>query len=247
MIKIVITRPLDAAENTAESVRQQGFEPIVFPLLKLLEMEYIRSPLDNSYQWLLFTSSNAVRFFMNYFKKHYINFDWNVKIAAIGPTTAKTVEKFNMKADFIPEQFNRTAISEEMPVIEGDRILYPTLLDGPTRIEDILKRRGCVVERLNVYRSEPIIYSEDKWYELVLRNPDVTTFFSARTVDAYFKNRQSCFDLNHYTMAVLAESSANALLKRGYTIHLKPDVPTADNLLEKIKGHYAQLTPSEKI
>lgn len=187
---------------------------------------------------MLFTSSNAVRFFIDYCGKNRISLSQSFKIAAVGPSTAQTLSGFGLKANFIPSTYNRTAISEQMPVTNGDIILYPTLLNGPTRIESILKERGCVSERLDIYTSVPIAYQKNKWYELKSRKPDVLTFFSPRTVQAFFENGQDSIDLNDYVIAVLAESSSEELNRFGYTAQIKTDIPTAENLLQKIKEYY---------
>lgn len=239
MIKIVITRPVDGARGTIELARQMGFLAVPFPLLELKAFTNIdiRRPLSD-YSWILFTSSNAVRFFIDYCGKNRINLSQPFKIAAIGPSTAGTLSSFGLKANFVPNTYNRTAISEQMPVNSGEMILYPTLLDGPTRIESILKKRGCTADRLDIYESVPIFYQKNRWHELANEKPDIFTFFSPRTVQAFFENGQQSIDLNDYVIAVLAQSSAEELGRFGYTAQIKTDIPTATNLLQKINEYY---------
>jgi uroporphyrinogen-III synthase len=69
-------------------------------------------------------------------------------------------------------------------------------------------------------------------------NPQVITFFSPRTVQAFFKNKQESIDLNKYVIAVLARSSALELKKFGYQTDITAKIPTAENLLHGIKKYY---------
>jgi len=240
MIKIVITRPAEGARGTIELAERMGFSAISFPLLelKVLNDIDIKRPLTE-YDWLLFTSSNAVRFFIDHCGKNKISLSQLFQIAAVGPSTEKTLNSFGLKANFVPNTYNRTAISEQMPVNNGDTILYPTLLNGPTRIESILKKRDCITERLDIYNSAPIFYQKERWQDLSSEKPDVLTFFSPRTVQAFFENDQQSLDLKDYVIAVLAESSAVELIRFGYSAQIKTDIPTAENLLQKIKEFYA--------
>jgi len=240
MIKIVITRPLDGAKDTIDLAQQMGFKIFAFPLLSLSTLMNVSTQWQiTDYNWILFTSSNAVRFFMNYCSRSKIYFTQNIKIAAVGPGTEKTLNNIGLNADFVPATFNRTAVSEQMPVNKGELVLYPTLLDGPTRIENILNLRGCKVDRVDIYKSDPIVYSKGEWQKLESRKPDVITFFSPRTVQAYFKKEQQSLELKKYTIAVLAKSSEEELIKHGHTAHIRSDVPTPNNLLNKIIEYYA--------
>ena len=240
MIKVVITRPMAGAKTTVELGRQMGFDPISFPLLLLSPLNDINLKWHISeYKWILFTSSNSVKFFMDFYSRNKIHFTHDIKIAAVGPSTEKSLNNIGLKADFVPTIFNRTAISEQIPVRKEDLLLYPTVHYGPNKIESILQQKGCRVDRIDVYKSEPILYQQEEWQKLISAKPDIITFFSPRTVQAFFENSQRTIDLKNYTIAVLAESSENALLKKGYSVQIKPEIPTAEHLFKKILEYYA--------
>ena len=240
MIKIVITRPEFRAKDTAELAQQVGFKPILFPLLQLSGLKDISLKISLSeYNWLLFTSSNAVTFFVEYCLQNEILISKKSKIAAVGPGTEKTLQDYGLKADFVPSIFNWTAISEQIPVIRGEIILYPTLLDGPNRIESLLSLRGCKVDRVDIYKSDPIIHSQKEWDELKSKTPDVFTFFSPRTVQAFFANKLKSLYPEKIVIAVLAKSSEEELHRFGLSAHITTNIPTAENLMQNIKEFYA--------
>lgn len=245
MIKIIITRPEQRSKYTAEMARQMGFEPVLFPLLRLSGLEdiYFRKNLAD-YNWIIFTSSNAVHYFIDYCNTHKIQIPGNIKIAAVGPQTQKTLSNAGLKANFVPEVYNRTAVSKEIPVTQNDSVLYPAINNGPVCVEQILSKRGCIVERLNVYKSEPVLYTQNEWHSLSNKNPVVITFFSPGTVQAYFTNKPKKFNLKNYTIAVLAQSSNAELNKFGFQAQITTTIPTDKNLLQNIKEYYGQITPS---
>jgi len=239
MTKIVITRPLESTKSTIALAQNIGFGVLNFPLLELIPVNNVslnRSLSD--FDWILFTSSNAVRFFMDYCSNTNIEIPTHVKFAALGPTTKQSLDSFGLKVDFVPDSFNRTAISVKMPISKGERVLYPTIVNGPRQTEKVLRHRGCLSTRLNIYRSTARIYPDKKWQTLAENDPQVITFFSPRTVQAFFKNKQKSVNLKKYVIAVLAPSSARELNKFGYQAQITAETPTAENLLYGIKKYY---------
>lgn len=239
MIKIVITRPTQRAQNTAVIARQMGIEPILFPLLQLSGLNgiYLKKNLTD-YNWIIFTSSNAVNFFLDYCNTQGIQIPESIKIAAIGPGTQKTLYDSGIKINFVPGVYNRTAISEQIPVAQNDTILYPAIKNGPVRAENILSERDCTIDRLDVYKSEPVLHTEKEWDTLAEKKPEVITFFSPRTIQAYFANKQEKFYLKNHIIAVLAQSSKEELNKFGFKVQITTNIPTDKNLLHNIKEYY---------
>ena len=239
MIKIVITRPREKTKSTLTLAQDFGFGALSFPLLKLAPVYPVNlnRPLSE-YNWVLFTSSNAIHFFVDYCNKENIRFPAHIKFAAVGPGTAQTLQSFGLTPSFVPYVFNRTAVSRQLPVRKREVVLYPALADGPESTEKVLKERGCVTDRFNVYRSTPLIYNDREWQALAKNNPEVISFFSPRTIQAFFKNKQDSVDLNKYVIAVLAPSGAAELKKFGYHADITADIPIVQNLFQGIKKYY---------
>src|SRR5579871_4964460 len=96
--RIVVTRAPDQAGDLSDRLRALGAEPIELPVIS------IQSPLDSgpldraldqlsSYDWLIFTSVNGVRFFLERLdgSKHDLR-SLRARICAIGPATRRAVE-----------------------------------------------------------------------------------------------------------------------------------------------------------
>ncbi|MBD3308742.1 uroporphyrinogen-III C-methyltransferase, partial [candidate division KSB3 bacterium] len=104
---IVITRNLTSESTLATMLEAQGAHIFCFPTIDIVEirpnkdLETALARLDQ-YDWLLFTSGNAVRiFFDRLLQQHDIRALKNIRIAAIGKPSAVKLRDYHLKADFI--------------------------------------------------------------------------------------------------------------------------------------------------
>src|SRR6266508_3661949 len=57
-MKVVVTRPREQAEPLVAALREQGFEPVVFPLIETIAIE--DGPIEvEGYDWIVVTSANG--------------------------------------------------------------------------------------------------------------------------------------------------------------------------------------------
>src|SRR5687767_14637258 len=98
-MRILITRPRPQAIEFAQRLRTSGFEPIFFPVIEIRPIEdniALDRALDklNCYEWVVFTSVNAVNVVFDTFSLSFLNGEGlNVKFAAIGPKTAEALKR----------------------------------------------------------------------------------------------------------------------------------------------------------
>ena len=91
--------------------------------------------IGRAWDWLLFTSANAVHaFFRRFFA---LELDLRklsgVQIGVVGTASAQALEKYHLRADFIPSRFTGSALAAELPVKTGQRALIPALVRGVAR------------------------------------------------------------------------------------------------------------------
>lgn len=102
-----------------ESLEDLGAEVIQFSTVEIAPPESWDS-LDRaidtieSYDWLIFTSANGVRYFFSrmFEKDRDIRELKGLKICAIGTKTEASIRKFGMKVDLVPEDFNAEGLIE---------------------------------------------------------------------------------------------------------------------------------------
>jgi uroporphyrinogen III methyltransferase/synthase len=96
-----------------ERLEELGAEIIEFPTIEIVppeNYEEIDSSIEHitSYDWLVFTSRNGVKYFFSRFfeKDNDIRELKGIKICAIGTKTAQEVKKYCIKVDLIPDEFH---------------------------------------------------------------------------------------------------------------------------------------------
>ena len=102
-----------------ESLEELGAEVIQFPTIEIVPPETwdeLDRAIDTieSYDWLIFTSSNGVKYFFSrlFEKGRDIRELKGLKICAIGEKTAASIGKFGIRVDLVPESFNAEGLIE---------------------------------------------------------------------------------------------------------------------------------------
>ena len=122
MKRILITRSPHQASDLADRLRALGAEPILIPTIAF-EDPTTFEPLDtaladlNTYDWLLFTSANAVEAFHRRLSSSnpYSLIPNPCSIAAIGPATAHSIEELlHRTPDLIPPQAVAESLAEAL-------------------------------------------------------------------------------------------------------------------------------------
>lgn len=102
-----------------EPLEELGAEIIEFPTIEIVppeDYDELDSAIEkiDSYTWIIFTSANGVRYFLNRFfeKEKDIRDLKGIKLCAIGTKTAAGINKYGMKVDLIPEEFHAEGLIE---------------------------------------------------------------------------------------------------------------------------------------
>jgi uroporphyrinogen-III synthase len=139
LTRVLITRSPHQASDLADRLRAAGIEPILIPTISLVDPTSFAALDDalgrmDGFHWLIFTSANAVEAFGrrafppglkpdskgdSYGTGEPVpltrqSFD-NIKIAAIGPATARAVkEMFGREPDLVPKQAVAESLAEAL-------------------------------------------------------------------------------------------------------------------------------------
>jgi uroporphyrinogen III methyltransferase/synthase len=190
--KIVVTRSPDQAAEFSERLRALGADAIELPVISIQPPEDL-APLDQaigrlaSYDWLIFTSVNGVRFFMERLDHSVHDLrSLKARICAIGPATRRAVEDLHLKVDLMPEEYVAEslvkAFAEEK--LAGQRILLPRAAVARDLIPKELTKLGAQVDVVEAYRNMPPEDVVSRAHELfsAAKKPDWVTFTSSSTV-----------------------------------------------------------------
>jgi uroporphyrinogen III methyltransferase/synthase len=244
--KIVVTRAADQAAELSDRLRALGADPIELPVIAL-ESPADPAPLDRAienlagYDWLIFTSVNGVRFFIERLdqSRHDLR-SLKARICAIGPATRKAVEDLHLKVDLMPEEYVAESLVKAFGSenLTGQRILLPRASVARDVIPLELAKLGAQVEVVEAYRNVVPPRAAARAHELfsAAKKPDWITFTSSSTV----KNLLAITGpeaLEGVRIASIGSVTSSTLCAHGLTVHAEARQFTIDGLVDAILAY----------
>lgn len=158
--RIVVTRPADEARRVVGGLEALGAEVLLAPTVTIgppVEPAPLDSAIDRleSFDWLVFTSANGVRYFLDRLDHHGRDLRalGRLKLAAIGPATAEALSDARLRADLVPGSFRSEDLAEALVErAAGRRVLLARADRGRTVLKDELER-VAQVEQVAVYQN----------------------------------------------------------------------------------------------
>jgi uroporphyrinogen-III synthase len=105
------------------------------------------------YDWILFTSKNAVTFFAQEFRRRHSTLPLAARIAAVGPETARALRTAGFPVHIIPKRFTVRDMLKAIGNVKGLRILFPRSAIAPHAAIRALRRRGARVSVVPLYTA----------------------------------------------------------------------------------------------
>jgi len=190
--KVLITRSQEQASYFSELLIEQGAEPVECATIEVIPPEDW-APLDRAigdlkkYQWLIFTSVNGVRFFLERLRAldHDLRILKGIRLCAIGPATAAELQRIGITPDFMPAEYQAEAIVKGLgqKKLKGSRILIPRAQVAREVLPRELTRLGAKVDVAPVYQTIRPDHDLGRIKSLLRDGEiDVATFTSSSTV-----------------------------------------------------------------
>jgi uroporphyrinogen III methyltransferase/synthase len=245
--KIVVTRAADQAAELCDRLRSLGADPQELPVIAL-EAPADPAPLDRAienlatYDWLIFTSVNGVRFFLDRLdqSRHDLR-SLKARICAIGPATRQTIEDLHLKVDLMPEEYVAESLIKAFASedLAGKNMLLPRAAVARDTIPLELARLGAQVDVLEAYRNviPPSALARAREIFASEKRPDWITFTSSSTVKNLLAiaGREA---LEGVRIASIGPVTSSTLCAHG----LQPDAEakqfTIDGLIDAILAFY---------
>ena len=251
-VNIVITRALDQTGDETDVLTNNGANLIFYPSIetRLHEdaEEFIKDLQDlNNFDFILFSSVNAVRFFIETLEKLNIPFPQNCKIGAVGDKTAAKLKEYNINTDVIPDNFTAEGMLDVLSEtgVAGKKILLPQSAIARPVLKEGLAKLGADVTVFPLYQTvipDEEIYREAK-IELHKLDSFLFLFTSPSTFDNFLKieeitNAPEYF--RDHKIAVIGSITQAAIEKAGVSVDIIPDKFTMENLVEKVLNYYSK-------
>lgn len=158
---ILVTRPAHQAEHLAGLIRAAGGNPILFPVMEIVDLPDVR-PLHalidrlDQFDLAIFISPNAVTKAMNLIRGRRA-LPPALRIAAVGKGSRKALGQFGVAEVLVPaERFDSEGLLAlpEFQAVAGKQIVIFRGDGGRELLGDELARRGAQVEYAECYRRE---------------------------------------------------------------------------------------------
>jgi uroporphyrinogen III methyltransferase/synthase len=180
--RVAVTRARAQASGLAARLRLLGAEVVETPAIRIeprpgeVEVE--------GYALVCLTSPNGVALLFEALASRGLDARAlaNATVAAIGPGTARELERHGVRADVVPPRSIAESLVEalaEIPV-EGRRVLIARAAEARDILPDALRERGAEVDVVALYDTVVEPLSDEQ--RAALADVDYVTFTSASTV-----------------------------------------------------------------
>ena len=254
--RIVVTRSREQAGELVELLEERGAEAIQAPTIRIAQPDDL-SALDRAvqdggaYQWIVFTSANAVEAFMGrLLAVGDIRDLKGVRLCAIGPSTAERLSRYGLRVDLTPEEARSEAVIEALKAtgpLGNTRFLLPRADIAREVLADQLREAGADVSEVVAYRT--LLAGGDRdsdhdIYRMLLdRQIDAVTFTSASTVKNFariFGEEQAADLLNTTVVASIGPVTAEAAQQLGINTTVMPSRYTIADLVDALVDHFSK-------
>jgi uroporphyrinogen III methyltransferase/synthase len=254
---IVITRARAQAGEFAALLEEYGARVISCPTIEIVEPEsyhLLDEAIDNiyGYDWVIFTSVNGVNYFFQRFherghESHELD---EIRVCAIGESTATALREFQVHVDVVPEQFQAegvfAALQDHLGGVEAFRSLN-FLIPRATVARDFLplalEEVGARVDVVPAYRTVRPQSSELGRVGALLEGGaiDCIAFSSSSSVTNFaqlFDNSDLGNLLRGVAVACIGDVTASTAASFGLQVEIKPQEHSIAALARAIADYY---------
>jgi uroporphyrinogen III methyltransferase/synthase len=250
--RVLMTRAKEQAGELAARLAGYGAEPIEAPTITIVPPPDW-APVDQAiseigtYHWIIFTSVNGVHRFMTRLLARGLDSRCLAgrQLCCIGPRTAQELEKFGVRADVVPAEYQAEGVLAILnrQDLKNSRILIPRAEVARELLPDELRAAGAHVDVVAVYRTLTAGQDSGEWrQELMNRRIHVVTFTSSSTVRNFVTMLGGAEAvkplLQSVMIACIGPITAKTAEEYGLTVSIMPGENTIPALVDAIAHHY---------
>jgi uroporphyrinogen-III synthase len=259
--RVAVTRPDDHAAGLAALLREAGAVPVLMPLIAI-EAARDAAPLRaavaslQSYDWIVFTSSTAVRCLSAALQAvagaaadppARAAVTPRARIAAVGPATAQAVEDvFGWTVDAVPPQQVGGAVVEAMLAcapVAGRRVLWPRAEAARDALPRDLRRAGALVDDPVAYHTVPRADAARELARMLdYAELDAVILTSPSAVACLASARPR---IGRAVICAIGPATAAAARAHGLPVHVEPRAHTIPALVESLRQHLQREQPAD--
>ena len=168
--QVLVTRPRDQAAAMISQLTELGANVLLQPAIEISDpddWQPVDTAIENlpSYDWLIFSSANGVRFFLDRLlaSPYDVRRLGGVQLAAIGPATADELQRYKLRADLQPDEYRAEALATALgDNVSGKRVLLARASRGREVLAEQLAAASATVEQIVVYQSSDVTEADEQ-------------------------------------------------------------------------------------
>ncbi|WP_415847232.1 uroporphyrinogen-III synthase, partial [Tsukamurella strandjordii] len=252
---VLVPRTKDQAADMSNRLRGHGAIPMEVPTIAVepprspAQMERaVKGLVDGRYQWVVFTSTNAVRAVW----EKFIEFGLDarafsgVKIACVGEQTAAKVRAFGIEPELLPTgEQSSLGMLEVFPPFDDvfdpvNRVLLPRADIATETLAEGLRDRGWEIDDVTAYRTVRAAPPPASTREMIKTGDfDAVCFTSSSTV----RNLVGIAGKPHSRtiVACIGPKTAETAIEFGLRVDVQPETASVEDLVEALAAHASRL------
>ena len=247
--RVLVPRAAEQRGTLAVELQRRGAEPVCVPLLEFLPPEDPRSlaaALENArrYDWIVFTSANAVRFCEPYLDS---TATLGVRVACIGSATAEAAARAGLPALVVPAELalpgELAAAMETRSPLKDATVLFPRASLAREALPRVLEEAGAKVDSIEAYRTALPSSAGAELAAALQDGLEAVTLTSPSTADHFF----ACLEAEELVeragdlvFACIGPTTAAALERHGVTSHEVAERQTSEGLADALERAFAE-------
>lgn len=253
--RVLVPRTKEQAGTLSEHLRRYGAVPVEVPTISVepprtpQQMDRaIQGLVTGRYQWVAFTSANAVKAIREKFDEYGLDARAmaGLKVAAVGDATAAALVAFGVKPELVPtgEQSTAGLLAEWQPydaeVDPIDRVFLPRADIATEALVAGLQQLGWEVDDVTAYRTVRAAPPPAQTREAIKTGGfDAVLFTSASTV----RNLVGIAGKPHActVVACIGPQTAAAAQEHGLRVDVLADTPNVLQLADDLATHAEKL------
>lgn len=252
---VLVPRTKDQAGEMSDRLVSHGALPVEVPTIAVepprspAQMERaVKGLVDGRFQWVVFTSTNAVRAVWEKFNEFGLDaraFS-GVKIACVGQATADAVRAFGINPELVPSgEQSSLGLLDEFPPYDDifdpvNRVLLPRADIATETLAEGLRERGWEIEDVTAYRTVRAAPPPAQTREMIKTGGfDAVCFTSSSTV----RNLVGIAGKPHARtiVACIGPKTAETAAEFGLRVDVQPETAQVGPLVEALAEHAARL------
>ncbi|MFD2670507.1 uroporphyrinogen-III C-methyltransferase [Marinicrinis sediminis] len=252
--RILVTRSREQASELVQKIDELGGEPYELPLLRLepvsseqeqIKMRQALGQLE-TYDWIVFTSVNAVEYFFDALKREGIDIRklHRAKMVSVGPKTTEELNARGIIPEAVPDQYQQEGVWAAIAtrVEKEQKVLFPKSSLSRKWLSEQMISQGLVVDEINIYEPVPCVEQADELIHLLEQKElHILSFASSSTVRHFAellkaKGRDVKALTKGLDIACIGPITAQTAQEVGLEVNMIADEATLDSFIEVMSG-----------